>query len=345
MPSLPTSRAFGKLSGGEPIEAWTLQGDGGLTLEAITFGAIITLLILPDGADVVLGFDNLESYVAEHPYFGAMVGRVAGRLTGAAFQLEGRRYQLMANDAGNTLHGGAAGFDKRVWQATPSIRSGAPSLRFTLTSADRDQGFPGDLNVTVDYTITPDNALLIETSATTNKATPVSLTNHSYFNLAGNGCGENLLDHELQAHGTSIVPTDESFTLLDRCDPVGHNSDLRRALRLREAVRGFHAEHGYLYSINMGDSVQYIAKLTDPESGRTMTCLTDAPYLQIYTGSHIKGPIYGKGGATYKKFSGICLECQNYPNAANAPHMDARGILFPGRTQRNTTIYKFSLKT
>jgi aldose 1-epimerase len=343
MSFLPTSRSFGKLPGGEPIEAWEMHGEGGLTLEAITFGAVITRVILPDGVDVVLGFDNLESYVAEHPYFGAMVGRVAGRLTGAAFELEGRKYKLAKNANANTLHGGLVGFDKRVWQATPRVRSdGSPSLRLELTSADGDQGFPGDLNITVDYTVTRDNTLLIETAASTNKATPLSLTNHSYFNLAGHDHGDSLLDHDLQVSSETLVATDEHFTLLDRLDPVGGAADLRQDRRLREAVCEFYEEHGYMYRTGADGAIQCVARLTAPQSKWVMECSTDAPYLQVYTGSHIEGPIGGKGGATYGKFAGLCVECQNYPNAANAPHMDDRGILFPGVIQRTTIAYKFS---
>ena len=346
MSFLPTSRPFGELPGGGSIEAWTLQRDGGLTVEAITFGAIITRLILPDGVDVVLGLDNLAAYISGHPYFGAMVGRVAGRLTCAAFELEGRRYQLAENEAGHTLHGGLVGFDKQVWHATPSVRGdGSPSLRFELTSADGDQGFPGEVNVTVDYTITPDNTLHIETAATTNKATPFSITNHSYFNLAGHNREHALLDHELQLNCGWIVPTNESFTLLDRLEPVDTASDLRQPRHLREAVQGFHEEHGYMYHTGSNDTVQCVAKFKDPKSGRVMECSTDSPYLQVYTGSHIKGPISGKNRATYGKFAGLCLECQNYPNAANAPHLDACGILYPGTTQRSTTAYKFAHET
>jgi aldose 1-epimerase len=343
MSSLPTSRSFGELPGGEPIEAWEVHGEGGLTLEAITFGAIITKVILPDGVDVVLGFDSLEPYVAEHPYFGAMVGRVAGRLTGATFELEGRKYQLAKNAAANTLHGGLVGFDKRVWQTTPCVRNdGSPSLRLELASSDLDQGFPGDLDVTVDYTVTRDNTLLIETAASTNKTTPLSLTNHSYFNLAGHDRWNDLLDHDLQVSSESLVVTDENFTLLDRLDPVRGANDLRQGRHLRKAVSEFYAGHGSMYRTGADGSVQRVARLTAPKSNWVMECSTDAPYLQIYTGSHIESAIRGKGGATYGKFSGLCVECQNYPNAANAPHMDERGILFPGVIQRATIAYKFS---
>jgi aldose 1-epimerase len=338
----PTSRPFGELPSGEPVDIWTLQGSSGLILEVITFGAIITRLILPNGIDVVLGFDDLAAYVAQHPYFGAMVGRVAGRLTGAAFELEGQPYCLVANDEGNTLHGGQVGFDKRIWRASPRNRvDGSPSLRLELISADGDQGFPGDLHVTVDYSVTPQNLLLIETAASTNKATPFSITNHSYFNLAGRGCGEDLLDHELQVNSDLVVPTDERLTLLDRLDAVTIGSDLRQSRRLHEAVREFHAEHGYLYRLGVGESIQRAARLADPRSGWVLECFTNAPYMQVYTGSNMAGPIGGKGGAIYDKFSGLCLECENYPNAVNAPRMDDRGILFPGMTQSTTIAYNF----
>jgi aldose 1-epimerase len=343
MCSSPTSRTFGKLPNGADIQSWRLRGEGGLTLESITFGAIITRLILPDGRDVVLGFDDLLPYIGEHPYFGAMVGRVAGRLTGAAFELEGYTYSLARNDAGNTLHGGVDGFDKRVWTATPSVRrDGSPSLRLELWSADGDQGFPGDLHVMVDYTVTPDNTVLIETTTTTNKSTPLSLTNHSYFNLSGHGCSNCLLDHELQVNSGLVVAVHADFTLLDRVDCVNSSSDLRTARVLGEAVRGFPAEHGAMYFNSAGNVAECVARLSYPKSGWGMECFTDASYLQIYTGSHINRPINGKGSATYEKFAGLCLECQNYPNAANAPQMDVRGVLRAGETQRTMIAYKFS---
>ena len=295
---------------------------------------------------MVLGFEELSPYIEGHAYFGAMVGRVAGRLTGASFQLEGQIYRLAANDAGNSLHGGQVGFGKRVWRAKPHIRSdSSPSLRFELRSSDGDQGFPGDVEVTVDYTVTPDNTLLLETSANTTKATPFSLTNHSYFNLAGRGSGDDLLEHELQVCSDTIVPTDESFTLLDRLDAVDAGSDLRHPRRLREAVCGFAAEHGSMYHTGAEGLLQCVARLRAPQSGWMMECSTDAPYLQVYTGSHIEGPIRGKDETSYGKFSGLCLECQNYPNAVNAPHLDARGVLFAGTTQRTTIAYRFMCET
>jgi aldose 1-epimerase len=341
----PTYRRFGRLPTGEPIEVWTLSGCNGLTLKAMTFGAIITRLLLPDGTDVVLGFDELAPYVAGHPYFGAMVGRVAGRLTGAGFRLEGRDYRLEATEGSNTLHGGRVGFDKRVWHATSIVRKDGSSVRFTLRSVDGEQGFPGEMDVTVDYTVTADNTLLIDSFATTSKPSPISLTNHSYFNLAGRGCAEDLLDHELQLNCDSIVAVDESFTLQDREEAVNAANDLRQARRLREAVPQFRAQHGEMYCTGARASVRPVATLRHPKSGWVMECSTDAPYLQVYTGSHIAGPIPGKEGAVYDRFAGLCLECQNYPNAANAPKLDACGILFPGATHTTRTAYRFSRET
>lgn len=346
MANLPVSRLFGSLPTGEDVEAWTLLGAGGLLLEAITYGGIVRRLVLPDGTDVVLGFDSLAPYLAGHPFFGAIIGRVTGRLTGARFTLDGTTYSLPANDGDNTLHGGPVGFDKRLWNATPRVSAdGTPSLRLHHVSPDGDQGFPGTLDVTIDYSVTADNTFVIESAVTTTKPTPVSLAHHSYFNLSGHASGD-VLDHMLQVNSTHVVPTVDDLTLLDRREPVNTATDLRTPQRLREAVTRFPSEHGALYPTGAHATPIDIASLTHPAYGRQLDCATNAPYVQVYTASHLiepdAAPIAGKAGATYGKFAGLCLECEGYANAANAPHMDSRGILRPGETQRFITAYRFS---
>jgi aldose 1-epimerase len=348
MEHVPTSRPFSTLPTGEPVKLWTLRGRGGLTLEAMTYGGIVTRLVLPDGTDVVLGFDYLAPYLAGHTFFGAITGRVAGRITGAQFTIDGITTHLTANEAGNNLHGGPIGFDKRIWHATPITRpDGAPSLRLYLISTDSDQGFPGELNVTIDYTVTDDNAFLIETTTNTTKPTTVSLTHHGYFNLGGHQSG-NMLDHTLQINANRYVPTTENFTLLDRLELVDTATDLRKPQPLREAVQHFPGEHGALYATQTQEAQRepiHIARLQHTASGRMLDCYTNAPFLQVYTASHLGGPIAGKSGAIYRKFAGICLECESYANGANAPHMGPHSILRPGETQRFTTAYKFSSAT
>ena len=215
-------RLLGLLPTGEPVEAWTLTGASGLVLEVITYGGIVTKLLLPNGeghwVDVVLGLSGLDSYVASRLYFGAIVGRVAGRINNARFHLDGRTYQLARNDPPNHLHGGVSGFDKKVWNAAPAIRrDGAPSLQLSYCSPDGDEGYPGTVNVSVTYTVAKDNSFVIDTMATTNRSTPFSLTHHSYFNLAGEGSGS-IKNHALQIDADECIGTDDHLTLLDKTE-------------------------------------------------------------------------------------------------------------------------------
>ena len=217
-------RHFGKLESGEEVTAYTLDNPDGLEVEFMTFGGIVTRMLAPnrDGVkdDVVLGFNSFEPYLASHPYFGAIAGRVAGRTTGAQFSLNGQVHALAVNDPPNHLHGGIQGFDKRLWDAEPVKRDdGSASVRLSRLSPDGEEGYPGNLEVSVTYTVTPDNHFVIESAATTDRATPVSLTHHSYFNLAGEGSGT-VCGHTWQVHADSYCPTDEFFGLTDRREPV-----------------------------------------------------------------------------------------------------------------------------
>src|SRR5271170_2491037 len=235
------SRFFGRLPDGESVEAGTMTGPGGLELEAITYGGIVTRLVVPDReghlADIVLGFNDLGSYLAGHPYFGAIIGRVAGRITGARFDLEGKTYELARNDGPNHLHGGVEGFDKKIWTATPiDAPGGACSLSLTYRSRDGEEGYPGTVGVVVTYTVTAENVFVIETEAVTDLPTPLNLTHHSYFNLAGEDSGS-ISDHELQIHADQYVPTDEHMTLLGRYAPVtSQGNDFRGGQRLGTAI-------------------------------------------------------------------------------------------------------------
>ena len=247
-------RTFGYLPGGAPIEAWTLRGAGALVAEIITYGATVTRLLAPDQhgrlADVVLGFDNLDSYRSHGAYFGATAGRVAGRITGAHFCLDGSTYELARNDGPNHLHGGREGFDKKVWAAEPAEREdGAPSLRLSYRSPNGEEGYPGTVDVAVTYTVTNDDVLLVETEAAADRATPLSLTHHSYFNLGGEGCGS-VANHELQIFSGQFLVTDEQMALLGREEPVaGRGNDFRQPRRLGEAIPALFQNHGDLYRL------------------------------------------------------------------------------------------------
>ena len=337
---------FGRLAHGEPVDAYRLAGANGLTLTAIPYGGIVTRLLVPDGrgdlADVVLGFDDLAGYLGPHPFFGAIAGRVAGRISGARFTLEGRDHSLEANDPPNTLHGGSNGFDKQMWDAVPVTRpDGAASLRLSRVSPDGEAGFPGNVAVAVTYTVADDNRFVIDVEATTDAATPFSLTHHSYFNLGGAGT---IAGHELQVFASDVAAHDGQSTLLGRREPVdGRPGDLRQPRRLGDVIPHLAGQHGDLYFVDRpaGAAIARAARLVDPSSGRVMTVNTTEDCLQFYTGTKLDGSLVGKGGRRYESLAGLCLECECYPDGANVPSLGDI-ILRPGRTLRQTTEYAFS---
>jgi aldose 1-epimerase len=346
------SRNFGHLSTGETVEAWTLSGASGLVVEIITFGGIVTKVIAPDRdgkmADVVLGFDNLDRYVAGHPHFGAITGRVAGRTTGASFTLDGTTYKLVCNDPPNHLHGGLKGFDKRIWAATPAERpDGAPSVRLTYHSPEGEEGYPGNVDVAVTYTVTADNTFLIETDASTDRATPLNLTNHSYFNLAGEGAGP-MTDQVIQIFADQYVPTDTHMTLLGRLESVaGKGNDFRQPRVLGEAIPKIFQSHGDVYLLHhkaepgQQPDLAPAGRVVHPASGRVLEVSTTEKYVQFYTSWYLDGSIIGKSGVAYQQFAAFCLECHNYSDGANVPSMGDI-ILRPGHPQHHCTAYAFS---
>lgn len=351
MASPISSRTFGVLPAGQTVEAWTLTGRGGLVVEAITYGGIVTRLLAPDRngntGDVVLGFDNLDSYLGGHPYFGTITGRVAGRIAGAAFTLDGHTYRLARNDPPNHLHGGVEGFDKRLWHAMPVDREdGAPSLRLSYHSPDGEEGYPGNVRVAVTYTVTDQNAFLIETEAVSDKTTPLSLTHHSYFNLAGESSGS-IADHRLEIFASEFVPVDEHLTATGRLESTSRHGDVfKTPRRVGDVIGHLYQGHGDLYALpkQNGAEPRLAARLEDPASGRVMTVSTTQSYLQLYTGSHLNCSTKGKSGAVYARHAGICLECEGYPDAANAERRNDI-LLHPGQTQRHATAYAFSVRT
>jgi aldose 1-epimerase len=347
-----TSRIFGVLPDGKAVEAWTLYGQGGLVLETITYGATVTRLLVPDRdgrvADVVLGFNHLDSYLADRAYFGAVIGRVAGRIPGARFNLEGKTYELAQNDLPNHLHGGVEGFNKKIWTASPMADpGGASSLRLTYRSPDGEEGYPGTVTVTVKYTVTDDNVFLVESEAFTDRPTPFNLTLHPYFNLGGEDTGS-IADHELQIHSDAFVFTDESMSPLGRTGSVvGRSNDFRQLRNLSDAIPFLFQNHGDLYSVRgteeKGTRSEPVraARLVHPASGRVLEVFTTEAYIQLYTGTCLDGSLTGKSGSRYPQYAGVCLECEGYPNGANASSMGDI-ILRPGDIQRQTTAYAFS---
>jgi aldose 1-epimerase len=326
-------------------EGYSLTSPSGLTLRAISRGATVTHLSAPDrwgrAADLVLGFAKDENYGLLHPYFGAMAGRVAGRITGGQFELNGRTYPLARNDPPNHLHGGIQGFDKQIWNAE---RLNAQSVRFWRVSPDGEEGYPGRVEVSVTYSVSRNNEFIVDVEATTNAATPFSLTHHSYFNLAGEASGESVETHELEIFADDFAPADGHMGLTGKREAVNAGNDFRRRRLLSEAIPQLHAHHGDLYFVRRGASgaePALAARLVHTTSGRVMSVYTTDPCIQLYTGVGLDGTLKGKAGIEYGKHAGLCLECERYPDGANTSALGDI-ILQPGRKALQRTIYAFS---
>jgi aldose 1-epimerase len=344
-----THRPFGNLPDGREADLFTLSNGSGFACDITNYGGIVTAIRVtrPDQSevDVVLGFNNLEGYLGPHPYFGTLVGRVAGRISDAKFQLDGREFQLAANDAPNHLHGGPSGFDKQLWQAEPSSSADEAVLRLSYLSPDGDEGYPGNVRVTVTYAVTQKNELVIRYEAETDQATPLSLTNHSYFNLAGEGSGE-IFDHELQIFSDEIAATDASMTLLGHRLPVtAEVNDFNQPRRVGDAIPVLLNNHGDNHFIRRSTKGELArtAVLRHPSSGLTMTTLTTQDTVQIYSAAILDGTLVGKSGIPYIKHAGLCLECQGCPGAVHTPAL-GNIILRPGRRYDHTTVYAFSFE-
>jgi aldose 1-epimerase len=298
-------------------------------------------------ADVTLGFDKLEDYVKSSPYFGCITGRVANRIANAKFTLDGKEYALAANNGKHTLHGGKVGFDKRVWQAEPFRTAAGQGLKLTYTSPDGEEGFPGNLACTVTYVLNDANELVIAYKATTDKQTPVNLTNHAYFNLAGHGNGT-VLDHVVQIKADKYTPTDESLIPTGKIEPVaGTPFDFTQPTRIGERIKQIKADPvgydlNYVLGTKRTDAPQHVATVTEPTSGRVMEVLTTEPGIQLYTGNFLKD-LKGKGGATYPQYGAFCLETQFFPDSPNQPNFPSI-VLKPGEEYRQTTIYRFGVR-
>jgi aldose 1-epimerase len=345
------SRVFGITPEGARVDAWSLEGASGLALEVITYGASVTRLLAPDRqgrlADVVLGFDNLRAYLSHPGYFGSVVGRVAGRISNAQFSLDEKPYELASNDPPNHLHGGRAGFDKRIWEAAPvEAPNGNPSLRLSYRSPHLEEGYPGNLDVTVTYTVTEDNVLMVETHGVADRPTPFSLTLHPYFNLAGEDT-PSIADHELQIYADEFIATDDSMTLEGKPTAVVYTgNDFRRPRILGEAIPCLSRNHGDLYVIRRGagetgsSGLVPAARLAHAASGRELKISTTASHIQLYTAAALDGSLTGKSGVAYARYAGVCLECEGYPDGANHPHLGDI-ILRPGSPRQEVTAYAF----
>jgi len=340
---------FGKTSDGQPVELYVLN-NGRLTVKVMTWGAIITEIDAPDRdgkmADVVLGFDDLKGYLARHPYFGAVAGRVANRIAKGKFTLDGKEYTLAVNTPPNALHGGIKAFDQKVWKAEELQSNDGPSVRLTCTSPDGEEGYPGTLTTSVTYTVTKNSELRVEYRATTDKTTILNLTQHSYFNLAGPGSGT-ILDHEVTLAADEYTPVDATQIPTGAIESVkGTPLDLTSSTRIGEHINEIKAkpvgyDHNFVVRGEAGKSPRFAAKVREPKSGRVLEVFTTEPGVQFYTGNSLNGTVQGKGGVVYKQYQGFCLETQHYPDSIHHPNFPST-VLEPGKTYTQTTIFKFS---
>lgn len=351
MNSTPIEKdSFGNTSDGRSVDRFTLRGPNGMLVRVISFGATVTELHVPDCdgrlADVVLGFDNLASYETKSPYFGATVGRSAFRIPYGRFDLDGQSYQLDANGGPHHIHGGTKGFSWLVWDAERLDEDDEPAVRFTYHSPEGDQGYPGAVDATATYALTDAGELRIEFTATCDRPTPVDMTHHGYFNLAGPGAG-NVNSHVVQIAADLYSETDDHVIATGALLPVeGTPYDFTEPRRIGERL-GMLPEQSGGYDLaylnrNQSGTIAEVAAAHEPTTGRTMRVLTDAPALIFYGGNYLDGTLRGKSGFAYEKHSGFAMETAGLPDAVNNANFPSI-ILRPGETYRRTCIYQFSV--
>jgi aldose 1-epimerase len=343
---------FGTMPEGQDIESFTLRNATGIEMQVINFGAIITSLRVPDRDgnfdDVVLGYDNLDDYLGDHPHFGAVIGRYGNRIGNSRFELDGEVYELTPNEGDNHVHGGDRGFDRVVWDAEPFERAGERGVVFTYVSVDGEEGYPGTLTARVTYTLTDRDEVIFDYYATTDQATPVNLTQHSYFNLAGHGSGD-ILGHELELTADHFTPIDHEFIPTGEIRAVaGTPFDFTESTAIGARIDDDDEQlrHGLGYDHNFvlnrgGSGLVLAARLYEPTTGRVMEVHTEEPGIQFYAGNLMDGSWTGKDGAVYDYRTGLCLETQHYPDSPNKPEFPST-ILRPGEEYTTRTIYSFT---
>ncbi|MGH7493328.1 MAG: aldose epimerase family protein [bacterium] len=346
--------AFGKTADGREISLFTLQNTLGMKATLINYGAILTSLYTLDRNghfdDVVLGFPSVDGYLKEHPFFGGTIGRYGNRIGKGKFKLDGVEYKLATNDGENHLHGGDKGFDKVVWSAEPARQDGAVGVKFTYLSKDGEEGYPGTLSSSVTYWLTSNNELKIEYQATTDQATPVNLTHHSYFNLAGQGKGD-ILNHHLEIFADRFTPVDKGLITTGELLPVEDTPmDFRQPHAVGEHIDGddeqlkfgLGYDHNWVLNSTNG-SLALAARVYEPASGRMLEVWTTEPGLQFYSGNFLDGTLTGKDGRLYRRRYGFCLEAQHFPDSPNKPGFPST-ILQPGEAYNTQTIYRFAAR-
>ena len=349
-----TKASFGKSSDGQDVDIYTLTNRNGMEAKITNYGGIVTSLSAPDRnnkfADVVLGFNDLDSYLKGHPYFGALIGRYGNRIAKGRFTLNGVEYKLAVNNGENHLHGGIKGFDKVVWTASPMKTKTGAALTLTYLSKDGEEGYPGNLSVKVVYTLTNNNELRIDYSATTDKDTVTNLTHHSYFNLAGEGNGD-ILNHLLTLNANSFTPTDAGSIPTGEIRNVqGTPFSFLKATAIGDRINGddqqlkFGSGYDHNWVVNGRAGVlRQAATAYEPTTGRVMQVWTTEPGIQFYTGNFLDGTLTGKSGKAYQRRTGFCLETQHYPDSPNQPKFPTT-TLRKGDTYKSTTIYRFSAR-
>lgn len=354
----PKAEVFGKMPDGTAVEAYTLTNKHGVKLRAMTYGAIVLSLETPDrdgkSADIVLGYNTLGEYIKDTPYFGAVVGRYGNRIANGKFSLEGKDYTLATNNEPGglkcSLHGGLKGFDKVVWRGEGLVKDGAQGVKFSYTSKDGEEGYPGTLNLSVTYLLTDANEWKVDYEATTDKATPVNVTQHSYFNLKGEGNGD-ILGHELTFKASKFTPVTVGLIPTGELRPVkGTPFDFTTPHSIGERVKaddeqmkfGGGYDHNWVLD-NQDGKLALAASVHEPTTGRTLAVLTTEPGLQFYCGNFLDGKLTGKSGKPYQFRNGFCLETQHYPDSPNQPAFPST-ILQPGKTLKSTTVFQFGAK-
>ncbi|MDH6215441.1 aldose epimerase family protein [Streptomyces pseudovenezuelae] len=347
----PSKKLFGKLADGTKVYIWSLA-NGGTKLKVLSWGGVVQSLEIPDRhghlANVSLGFDNIEDYVAKTPYFGALIGRYGNRIGKGQFTLDGKSYQVSVNDGVNSLHGGTQGFDKHVWDVEPFTKGSDVGLHLHYTSIDGEMGYPGTLKVKVTYTLDKHGSWTIDYEATTDKATVVNLTSHVYWNLAGEGSGT-IEDHELQIAAARYTPTDTGLIPTGELAKVsGTPFDFRKSKAVGRDIRAGHVQqiqakgfdHNWVLDKGITAKPEHVATLREPRSGRTLKIATDQPGLQFYSGNFLDGTLTGTGGSVYRQGDALCLETQHFPDSPNQPSFPTT-TLRPGQTYRTRTVHTF----
>ncbi len=352
-PSKPSieQKVFGKLPSGEEVLEFTLKNNSGIEMKVITYGGIITTLMLPDKngkfEDVALGYDNIEGYLESTPYFGAIIGRYGNRIAKGKFSLDGTDYQLAINNIGNHLHGGEKGFDKILWTGEAMQGEESVSLKMSYISEDMEEGYPGTLTSTVVYTLNNDDELIFEYEATTDKKTVVNLTNHAYYNLAGNK--GDILSHQLKLVASQYVPVDSTLIPTEIDSVKGSPFDFTDYKVIGLEIDADHEQlknaggfdHCWVLDKD-GDALGLAASLLEPTSGRRMDVYTEEPGIQFYSGNFLDGSITGKG-VTYEYRTGLCLETQHFPDSPNRPDFPSTELI-PGETYKTKTVTKFLIQ-